>query len=190
MIKILAAAFVTLSTAIGLLISDQFLVALWAPSDLPSMENPRIVIRKEARTLEVFDGEKLIKSYEIALGFEPKGDKEIEGDGKTPEGDFYVFTKNSKSKFYLSLGISYPSIEDAKRGLENQLIARAQHDEIVDAIKQKKMPLQNTRLGGEIYIHGDGNLTDWTAGCVALKNKDMKELFDAIEIATPVRIEP
>lgn len=190
MIKITAAAFVALSAAIGLLISDQFLVTHFTSADLPEMDNPRIIIKKEARTLEVFDGEKLIKSYEIALGFQPKGDKEIEGDGKTPEGDFYVFTKNSKSKFYLSLGISYPNIEDAERGLEKELITRQQYDEIVDAIKQKKMPPQDTQLGGEIYIHGDGNLTDWTAGCVAMKNNDMKELFDAIEVETPVRIEP
>ena len=82
----------------------------------------------------------LIKTYKIALGFEPTGDKEIEGDGKTPEGDFYIFTKNSESKFYLSLGVSYPNIEDAKRGLENELITQEEHDAILKAINEKKMP--------------------------------------------------
>lgn len=162
----------------------------WNSDGLPKMDNPRIVVKKKARTLEVFDGDKLIKKYTIALGFEPVGDKEIEGDGKTPEGDFYVFTRNAESKFYLSLGVSYPNIEDAKRGLEKDLITQEEHDLIIKAINEKKMPLQNTKLGGEIYIHGSGNLLDWTAGCMALSNKEMKELFDSIPVETPVRIEP
>jgi murein L,D-transpeptidase YafK len=169
---------------------NQFLIMPWDNSDLPKMEKPRIVVKKKIRTLEVFDGEKLIKTYKIALGFEPTGDKEIEGDGKTPEGDFYIFTKNSESKFYLSLGVSYPNIEDAKRGLEKELITQEEHDAILKAINEKKMPPQNTKLGGEIYIHGSGNIADWTAGCMALTNAEMKELFDAIPIETPVRIEP
>src|SRR5438128_643847 len=61
----------------------------------------RIVIKKAERRLQLFDGEKLIKTYTGALGFMPAGDKEIEGDGKTPEGEFYVFVKNEKSKYYL-----------------------------------------------------------------------------------------
>src|SRR5574338_321200 len=77
---------------------------------LPSViENPRLVVKKSGRKLEVFDGEKLLKTYKIVLGFTPAGDKEREGDGKTPLGEFYVFTKNEKSKYYLSLGLSYPS---------------------------------------------------------------------------------
>ena len=162
----------------------------WNDLDLPKMENPRIVVKKEVRTLEVFDGEKIIKTYKIALGSAPKGDKEIEGDGKTPEGEFYIFTKNSESKFYLSIGVSYPGIDDAKRGLEQNLITQDEHDKIVKAINEKKTPLQNTALGGEIYIHGNGNLIDWTAGCIALTNKDMKELFDSIPVKTPITISP
>ncbi|NNE97505.1 MAG: L,D-transpeptidase [Pyrinomonadaceae bacterium] len=186
-----AFVFLMLSaTVLAFILSDQELIMARNKSDLPKMENPRILIRKEARTLEVFDGEKLIKTYKIALGFAPKGDKEIEGDGKTPEGDFYIFTKNSKSRFFLSLGLSYPAIEDAKRGLEKELIDTEQYDLIVEAINEKKMPPQETKLGGEIYIHGDGNATDWTAGCIALKNSDMKELFEVLPIKTPVRIEP
>ena len=190
MVKIVAAFLILSGTVLGFVVSDQFLIMPWNSSDLPEMENPRILVKKKERTLEVFDGDKLIKTYQIALGFEPAGDKEIQGDGKTPEGDFYIFTKNPKSKFYLSLGVSYPSLDDAKRGLENELISREQHDSIIDAINEKKIPLQNTKLGGEIYIHGEGNVTDWTAGCIALKNSDMKELFDALGTKTPVRIEP
>ena len=154
------------------------------------MENPRIVVKKANRKLEVFDGEKLVKTYRVGLGFAPVGDKEKQGDGKTPEGEFYIFTKNDQSKFYLSIGVSYPSTEDAERGLREKLISKSERDEIVEAIKNKKMPLQNTKLGGEIYIHGNGSKTDWTLGCVALEDDEMKELFDAIPIGTSVKIEP
>ena len=157
---------------------------------LPKMENPNILVRKKDRQLQIFDGEKLIKTYSISLGFAPEGDKEIEGDGKTPEGDFYVFTKNDKSSFFLSLGVSYPNIEDAERGLKQNLITQEEHDEIVKAINEKSMPPQKTKLGGEIYIHGGGCDSDWTAGCMALKNEEMQEIFDVIEVGTPIKIEP
>ena len=157
---------------------------------LPEMKTPRLVVKKSERKLEVFDGEKLIKTYRIGLGFAPVGDKEKQGDGKTPEGEFYIFAKNDKSKFYLSIGVSYPSTRDAERGLRESLISKSQHDEIVEAIKNKKTPLQNTKLGGEIYIHGNGSKTDWTLGCVALEDSEMKELFDAIPVGTSVKIEP
>ncbi len=157
---------------------------------LPKIENPRIVIKKSQRKFELFDGDKLIKIYKIALGFAPVGDKEREGDGKTPEGDFYVFTRNDQSKFYLSLGVSYPNIEDAKRGLKAKLITKAENDKIVQAIKNNKMPLQNTKLGGEIYLHGGGVSENWTRGCVALKNEEIKEIFDAIPVGTRVKIQP
>jgi murein L,D-transpeptidase YafK len=156
---------------------------------LQKMKNPLIVIKKKERTLELFDGGRLVKTYKIALGFAPEGDKQREGDGKTPEGEFYIFTKNDKSKFYLSLGLSYPNVEDATRGLQNELISQAEYDSIVKAISEKKIPLQNTKLGGEIYIHGDGSESDWTKGCIALTNEEIKELFDAIRVGTTVRIE-
>lgn len=157
---------------------------------LPALKNPRIVVKKSERKLEVFDGEKLIKTYRVGLGFAPAGDKEKQGDGKTPEGDFYIFTKNSKSSYYLSLGVSYPSTDDAERGLRDKLISKKQRDEIVEAIRNKKTPPQKTKLGGEIYIHGNGSASDWTWGCVALENAEMKEIFDAIAVGTSVKIEP
>jgi murein L,D-transpeptidase YafK len=75
---------------------------------IPRLSDPRLVIQKADRRLELFDGEMLVKTYKLALGFSPAGNKEIEGDGRTPEGEFYVFAKNPKSKFHLSLGLSYP----------------------------------------------------------------------------------
>lgn len=169
---------------------NQFFVMPWENSKMPKLENPRLVVKKSERKLYVFDGEKLIKTYDIVLGFTPVGDKEKEGDGKTPEGDFYVFVKNDKSKFYLSLGVSYPSIEDAERGLRENLITKEEHDSIVQAIKDKKMPPQNTNLGGAIYIHGGGVIKDWTWGCMALRDEEMKEVFDAVEVGTSIKIEP
>lgn len=158
--------------------------------DFSKLENPHLVVKKKERLLQLFDGEKLIKSYEMVLGFSPEGDKEIEGDGKTPTGEFYVFTKNLESKFHLSLGLSYPNIEAATRGLKEDLISQAEHDAILQAIVEKRMPPQKTRLGGEIYIHGGGTAGDWTRGCVALGNEEMTELFNAVPIGAAVRIEP
>jgi murein L,D-transpeptidase YafK len=155
-----------------------------------TIENPRLVVTKSERKLEIFDGEKLVKTYRIVLGFAPAGDKETEGDGKTPLGEFYVFTKNDKSKFYLSLGLSYPSIDDAERGLRENLISQDEYDAISQAVSEKKMPPQNTKLGGEIYIHGGGTEKDWTWGCLALKDEEMKEIFDAIPVGTSVKISP
>ncbi|MBX3297819.1 MAG: hypothetical protein KF762_19145, partial [Acidobacteria bacterium] len=71
---------------------------------LPAMAAPRIVIEKAKRRLAVFDGESVVAEFGIGLGFAPDGDKAIEGDGRTPEGDFYIFTKNPESRFFLSLG--------------------------------------------------------------------------------------
>ena len=172
------------------LLSINFLLCLGKIQELPKIENPRLVVKKSERKLEVFDGENLIKTYKIVLGFTPVGDKEIEGDGKTPEGEFYIFTKNDQSKFYLSLGVSYPSIEDAERGLRENLITREEYNAIQQGINEKKMPLQNTKLGGEIYIHGGGIVTDWTLGCMALRDEEMKEIYDAAKVGTRVFIMP
>jgi len=126
----------------------------------------------------------------VGLGFSPVNDKLREGDGATPEGEFYIFVKNNKSSYYLSLGVSYPNVEDAERGLRDGLISRGQRDAIVNAIKRKATPPQNTALGGDIYIHGNGASSDWTWGCVALENADIKELFDAVPVGTEVTIKP
>jgi L,D-peptidoglycan transpeptidase YkuD (ErfK/YbiS/YcfS/YnhG family) len=70
------------------------------------------------------------------------------------------------------------------------LIKRAQYKTIVGAVGAKRCPPWNTALGGEIFIHGGGTASDWTAGCVALENEEIKELFDSVPAGTPVRIEP
>ena len=154
------------------------------------LKNSLIVVIKSKRRLELYSDGALVRTYKVGLGLNPIPDKVRQGDRATPEGDFYVFTKNDKSAFYLSLGISYPNIEDAERGLREKMISRAQHDAIVQAIKRKATPPQNTGLGGDIYIHGNGASSDWTWGCVALENDDMKELFEAVVVGTKVTIRP
>ena len=155
-----------------------------------AIKNPRVVVYKKARKLELYSDKTLVRSYRVGLGFNPVADKQREGDGATPEGDFYVFVKNEKSAYYLSLGVSYPNVEDAERGLRDGLITKAQYQTIVNAQRRKVAPPQNTKLGGLIYIHGNGSSSDWTLGCVALENGDMKELFDAVSVGTPVTIKP
>lgn len=154
------------------------------------LTSPRIVVLKSKRRLELYSDGSIVRVYRIGLGLNPVADKKQQGDRATPEGEFYIFTRNNKSAFYLSLGVSYPNTEDAERGLREGLISRSQHDAIIKAIKRKATPPQNTRLGGDIYIHGNGAGSDWTWGCVALENEDMRELFDAIPVGTPVTIKP
>jgi murein L,D-transpeptidase YafK len=150
----------------------------------------RLVIRKRARTIELFADGKKIGRYKMALGFSPVAKKEVEGDGRTPEGDFYIFTKNDKSGYHLSLGLSYPNIQDAKRGLTTQLITRNEYNEIVAAIGKRAKPPQHTRLGGEIYIHGGGTAGDWTDGCIAVDDGDMEEIFEIATVGMTVTILP
>src|SRR5688572_21041335 len=111
------------------------LVALYRKDARRSPEqlllNPHIVIIKSKRQLMLYSENKLLKAVDVGLGFNPVPDKVKEGDGATPEGEFYIFTKNERSAYYLSLGISYPNIEDAQRGLRDQLITEEQYHQIV-----------------------------------------------------------
>jgi len=154
------------------------------------LKDPRIVVIKSKRLLQLYADKVLVRTYRVGLGLNPTVDKLREGDRATPEGEFYIFTKNDKSAYFLSLGVSYPNIEDADRGLRDKLISAAQHEAIVKAIQRKVTPPQHTALGGDIYIHGNGASSDWTWGCVALENENMRELFDAVRVGTPVTIKP
>ena len=160
-----------------------------SPLKLPLVK-PKILIKKGQRQLLLFSGDKLLRTYRIGLGSSPVGDKVRQGDRRTPEGDFYIFTKNDKSAYYLSLGISYPNAAHAERGLRDGLITKVQYESIMRALKAKKGPPQNTALGGDIYIHGNGAQSDWTWGCAALENENIRELFAAVPVGTPVTIEP
>ena len=173
-----------------LLISFLIGVICVQPWQSQPIEKPRIIVYKRERKLELYSNNTLLRTYRVGLGFSPVADKVREGDGATPEGDFYIFVKNNKSAYYLSLGVSYPNVEDAERGLRDGLINRAQYNAIVEAHRKKTSPPQYTKLGGLIYIHGHGAKSDWTWGCVALENDHMKELYDAVSVGTPVTIKP
>jgi murein L,D-transpeptidase YafK len=160
-----------------------------SPLKLP-LVSAKILIKKGQRQLLLFSEDKLLRTYRVGLGSSPVGDKVRQGDRRTPEGDFYIFTKNDKSAYYLSLGVSYPNAAHAARGLRDGLITKGQYDAIMRALKAKKPPPQNTALGGDIYIHGNGAQSDWTWGCAALENEDIRELFAAVSIGTPVTIAP
>ncbi len=154
------------------------------------MNSPKIVICKSERMLYMYDGEMLCAKIEIALGFAPQGHKRKQGDGKTPEGEYYICTKNDKSKYYLALAISYPNIQDAQEGLDKGIISQEDYENIKDAISNGKRPSWDTALGGEIMIHGSDTSTDWTAGCIATANSDIDYLWENCPIGTPVTILP
>jgi murein L,D-transpeptidase YafK len=157
----------------------------------------RILVAKRARTLDLILDGHLERRYCIALGRNAAADKSMEGDHATPLGEFYICAKNPRSKYFLSLCISYPNAEHAERGLAAGLIGAEEYGQILDALHARKMPPQRTRLGGEIYIHGRRvkeaedapSDKDWTRGCIALENSDMQDLYDRIDIGTAVRIE-
>ena len=137
-----------------------------------------IVVNKNNRELLVFNRDKkLLKKYRIALGFKPKGKKEFQGDGKTPEGVYYINNKNPNSIAYKNLGISYPNLNDIKN---SKLLGKLS--------------------GGDIKIHGlmkkwttFGRLhryVDWTGGCIAVSNSEIDELFNNVPIGTKIIINP
>lgn len=153
-----------------------------------SLREPQIKVYKGQRRLELLDGDTVIGRFRIALGFAPQGDKEKEGDGKTPVGEYYVCMRNPHSKFHVSLGVSYPSTKDAKRGKAASMIDNRSYEQIVDANNERTRPLWNTALGGEIFIHGNGSGFDWTLGCIALDDADMDILYAYCPLKTPILI--
>ncbi len=134
-----------------------------------------LLINKSNRELIVFLNDGEIKNFSISLGFEPFGKKIKKGDGKTPEGLYYIDRKVQDSSFYLALQISYPNPWDIRRALN-----------------------LNTHPGGQIMIHGLPNLNydksfhnkinDWTEGCIAVENNEMDFLWKNIKVGTPVFI--
>lgn len=136
----------------------------------------------------VYAGQRLIKAYPAALGFDAIGDKQKRDDYRTPEGEFYLCEHKANSRFFRALRLSYPNAEDAARGLRQGLIDQATHNRIVRAINRRRVPPQDTRLGSDIMIHGGGIGRNWTWGCVALDNHAIKELFDFVKPGTRVTV--
>jgi murein L,D-transpeptidase YafK len=137
----------------------------------------RIVVEKQKRLMTVYDGPRAMKTYRIALGGNPKGHKQHEGDSRTPEGHYVIDAKNPQSSFHLSLKISYPNRQDTR------------------AARRKGLS-----PGGAIMIHGTpsglatlnamGFYSDWTAGCIAVSDTEIEELFASVRVGTPIIIKP
>lgn len=176
--------FLRLFVYLCLLIGFGFIAAsLYSPPvPVPTVPPPplagqidRIVIEKSARRMRLFQGGKPVRTYRIALGFTPAGDKLRQGDGKTPEGEFTIDRRNSESAFHLSIGLDYPQLEDRAR-----------------ATKAGYSP------GGDIFIHGQPNALpeglkikgDWTAGCIAVTNAEIREIWAVTPIGTKVEVRP
>ncbi|WP_241488766.1 L,D-transpeptidase family protein [Shimia sp. SK013] len=135
-------------------------------------EVTRIVVFKEDRRMHLMHHDKVLKSYDVDLGFAPDGHKQFEGDGRTPEGQYWIDRRNPNSQFYLSVGINYPNNAD-------RAYARA----------QGKSP------GGDIFIHGQPEVfrnkrADWTAGCISVTNKEMRDIYAMVQKNTQVSIYP
>lgn len=161
---------------------------------MPQAPEIRIVVEKSARRLRVYAGAALLLESRIAIGRNSEADKTVEGDEATPLGEFFVCARNPRSRFFLSLCISYPNAAHADRGLRGGLIDAKEHAQIIDALAQRRTPPQHTRLGGEIYIHGEVPFgetrgDDATRGCIALDNATMRALFDLAPLGTRISIE-
>lgn len=135
-----------------------------------------ILVLKEARTMLLIDKNRIIKEYKISLGRNPVGHKIYQGDNRTPEGVYTITHKNPHSSFYLSLGISYPNKQDKERARK---LGRS--------------------AGGDIMIHGLPNKAktamyplftgmDWTRGCIAVQNYEMKEIYNIVNVGTIIDI--
>jgi len=157
---------------------------------LSRIANPKIYVLKADRRLWLVQDKTLVRDYHIGLGPSPRGDKYYRGDGRTPEGEYFVCSKNSSSQYYKSLGISYPDPNHAESALSCGMISFNDYCTIKKASDTMKMPPANTALGGQVMIHGGGCYADWTLGCVALSNSAIDELFSVVPIGTRIYIMP
>ena len=153
-------------------------LAACGPSKFKTYSGPpvtQVVVNKGARQMLLLNGNTVLKAYRIGLGNEPLGHKQFEGDGRTPEGIFRIDRLNRQSAYHLSLGIDYP---------------QPRHREAARAL--------GVSPGGDIMIHGQPNQVpegfrvkgDWTAGCIAVDNAEIAEIFAHARIGTEVEIRP
>jgi murein L,D-transpeptidase YafK len=136
-----------------------------------------IVVHKSKRSLLLFREGGIVGEYRIALGLDPNGPKQREGDFRTPEGRYRISRRNPQSDFFLALQISYPNDRD---------VARARQ--------------QGWKAGGQIMIHGLPNRPrhapeyyekrDWTDGCIAVSNSDMVDIWLMTRESLPIEIRP
>lgn len=161
-----------------LLVAGGLLAGLMPPSAASAAQKADMVrVVKSKKRLYLIRDDAVFATFRVKFGADPKGHKVQQGDEKTPEGLYYLTYKNSNSAYYKSIHISYPNAEDKE--------------------KARKLGVDP---GGDIMIHGQPNgyewatffmqMVNWTDGCVALTNKDMDKVWDAIEPGTPIEILP
>lgn len=150
-----------------------------------------IYVSKMKNKVTLFRNGIVMNVWDCNMGtYSALGDKKQEGDRITPSGKFYICTRNPYSVCHLSLGLSYPSSDDAERGFNEGLITEEQRDAIKNAIAKGEAPPWNTPLGGEIMIHGGYQPNQPTRGCVALPNDVMDYLWNYAGLGVPVEIGP
>jgi murein L,D-transpeptidase YafK len=179
MIRRLARLFSALTLLLALLVAGAlfYLKAPETPPSLPPFSGTveRILVEKGARRMSLIQNGRVVQTYQIALGFNPAGDKTRQGDGRTPEGIFRIAARNDASKYHLSLGLDYPQADDRARA------AAGGFDP-----------------GGDIMIHGqpnalpDGTIIkgDWTAGCIAVSNAEIRQIWAATTPETLIEVRP
>lgn len=133
-------------------------------------EVTRIQVFKDDRRMYLLHHREVLEDYKIHLGFTARGHKQFRGDGKTPEGAYLIDRRNPNSSFHLSLGISYPNRRDR---------------EFAESFGRDP--------GGDIFIHGARNPEnrkgpDWTAGCIAVRDRQMEEIYAMVRLGTPIDI--
>jgi len=137
----------------------------------------RLIIEKSTRKLRLMQGGEMVFSCRIGLGREPVGAKEAEGDGRTPEGTYFICLVKEQGKYGRSLGLSYPGPEDAQKAFLEGRIDERTLENIRLAYQEHRRPPWGSPMGGEVYIHEGGSDRDWTQGCIALDEADMDQLF-------------
>jgi len=157
---------------------------------LTDIVNPEIYVYKEKRRLYVIQSNVMVRDYPIGLGFNPVGDKESEGDGRTPEGDFFICRKDPVGGFNKALVLNYPDRKHAERALFAGILSPPEFKEILMAAEHKAMPPWSGKLGGLLCMHAGEPYKDRTQGSIALYNSDMDELFNIASTGTPVHIRP
>ena len=154
------------------------------------VHQPRVVILKAQRLLHLLDGDRVVRSYPIDLGIQPIGSKRQSGDGRTPEGRFQICIKRADSPHYRFLGIDYPNDPAVAAGLAAGLLSSGEAAGVRRALQAGRCPDWGTALGGGIGIHGRARGEDWTAGCIAVSDAGVEELFAVLRVGDSVEILP
>lgn len=179
------------------LIFIAFLLHLPTVTMAASGEIELVIVRSENKLL-VRKDDKTLRSFKVALGSGGRQPKMQEGDRRTPKGHYRIRDIRSSDRFYLFMHLDYPNMDDAKQALKEGRITRKEYRQILAAFIYNETPPQNTPLGGQIGIHGIGDETpdkldihevsNWTQGCIAMRNSEVRELAMWVEKGTPVII--